>query len=256
MEHRVRINWVGAAAVIAAAVVLSVTASAVMVSKAYVKRGEVAARGPQEITVKGYARTRVRSDLAQWTILVRGRGDDLASAFGQLESGAGRVRAFLSSRGFLNDAVSLAAIETTTHYELDDRGRSTSQIVGYTLSQSISVRSNEVDAIASAAAKVTDLLEEGISVVSYAPEYYFTGIEDLKIALAGDAAANARQRADAIATESGSRVATVSSAHMGVIQITRPNSTEVSSYGIYDTGTIDKDVSVVVTLTLALEAAG
>ena len=39
---------------------------------------------------------------------------------------------------------------------------------------------------------------------------------------------------------------------MGVLQITRPNSTDVSSYGIYDTSTIEKDVSVVVTTTFGL----
>jgi hypothetical protein len=40
---------------------------------------------------------------------------------------------------------------------------------------------------------------------------------------------------------------------MGVIQITQPDSTDVASYGRYDTSTIDKDVSVVVTLTLGIE---
>jgi hypothetical protein len=37
-----------------------------------------------------------------------------------------------------------------------------------------------------------------------------------------------------------------------VIQITRPHSTQVSSYGIYDTSTIDKEISVVVTVTFAV----
>jgi hypothetical protein len=34
---------------------------------------------------------------------------------------------------------------------------------------------------------------------------------------------------------------------MGVIQITRPNSTQVSGEGICDTSTIEKDVTVVAT---------
>jgi hypothetical protein len=44
----------------------------------------------------------------------------------------------------------------------------------------------------------------------------------------------------------------VRKARMGVIQITRPNSTEVSGYGIYDTSTIEKDISVVVTVSFAV----
>jgi len=41
---------------------------------------------------------------------------------------------------------------------------------------------------------------------------------------------------------------------VGVMQITRPESTDVSDEGIYDTSTIDKDVRAVVTLTLGLAA--
>jgi hypothetical protein len=40
---------------------------------------------------------------------------------------------------------------------------------------------------------------------------------------------------------------------MGVLQITRPHSTDVSGEGIYDTSTIEKDVTAVVTLTLAID---
>jgi hypothetical protein len=39
---------------------------------------------------------------------------------------------------------------------------------------------------------------------------------------------------------------------MGVLQITRPHSTEVSSYGIYDTDTIDKDVRAEVSVTFGV----
>lgn len=54
---------------------------------------------------------------------------------------------------------------------------------------------------------------------------------------------------------SGSRVelpAAVRNARMGVLQIVRPELTEVSSGGIYDTSTIEKDVTAVVSLTFGL----
>jgi len=39
----------------------------------------------------------------------------------------------------------------------------------------------------------------------------------------------------------------------GVFQITRPHSTEVSDSGLYDTGTIEKDITAVLTLSFAVD---
>jgi len=40
---------------------------------------------------------------------------------------------------------------------------------------------------------------------------------------------------------------------VGVFQITTPNSTQVEDYGVYDTGTLEKDVTAVVNATFALK---
>ena len=42
------------------------------------------------------------------------------------------------------------------------------------------------------------------------------------------------------------------SVNVGVFQVTSPNSTEVSDYGVYDISTRAKDVTAVVNVTLAL----
>jgi len=49
------------------------------------------------------------------------------------------------------------------------------------------------------------------------------------------------------------RVTEVRNARMGVMQITRPHSTEVSDAGVNDTSSIEKDVMSVVSLSLGLE---
>ncbi len=41
-------------------------------------------------------------------------------------------------------------------------------------------------------------------------------------------------------------------ARMSPLQITRPDSTQVSGEGMYDTSTIDKDVTAVVTITFGV----
>ena len=66
------------------------------------------------------------------------------------------------------------------------------------------------------------------------------------------ASADARLRADNIASATGAALGELRDARMGVLQITRPLSTEVSSWGIYDTDTIEKDVRAVVTATFGI----
>ena len=60
----------------------------------------------------------------------------------------------------------------------------------------------------------------------------------------------------AVGTEvtAGSVVGEVRSAHMGVLQVVAPNSTDTSGEGMYDTGTIDKDVTAVVNLVFEIGA--
>ena len=69
----------------------------------------------------------------------------------------------------------------------------------------------------------------------------------------GSAAENAKARAEQIAEKAGCRIAEVRGARMGVLQITRPNSTAVSASGINDTSSIEKDMRAVVGLTIVLE---
>jgi hypothetical protein len=40
---------------------------------------------------------------------------------------------------------------------------------------------------------------------------------------------------------------------MGVLQITAADSTDVSDYGVYDTSTIEKDMTAVVSISFAVE---
>jgi hypothetical protein len=68
-----------------------------------------------------------------------------------------------------------------------------------------------------------------------------------------EATADARQRAEQILKSAGSRLGPVRSVRTGVFQITRPHSTEVSDYGMYDTSTIEKDITAVLTLSFAVQ---
>lgn len=253
MEHRVRINLFSAAAVVALGVAASIITSTAVAARAYQSRVRETARESRELTVKGSTRTRVRSDLGVWTISVKGEGKELQEAFAILDSGVARVQAFLAERGFPEAQTALSAINTTTFYARDAKGAETREVVGYGLERQFTLTTAEVDRVAKAAGEVTQLIRDGVKVVSYRPAYYYSKAADLKVQILGEATKDARARADEIARSSGCRLGDVRRVQMGIIQITEPNSTDVSSGGIYDTSTIDKDVSVVVTLTLGVE---
>ncbi len=254
MEYRVRLNLLSTAIVVAAGIIVSVVTSTVVAARAYESRARQSAKVNQDITVKGSTRTRVRSDLAVWRIEVKGEGPELADAYAVLDAAAERVKAFLAGAGFAPDEVALSAIDTSTFFARDSQGRETREVSGYALERAFTVTTPQVDRAETAAGAVTELLKDNVKVVSSRPQYYYSKVADLKVQILGDASRDARARAEEIARSSGCRVTDVRRAQMGVIQITQPNSTEVSGYGLYDTSTIDKDVSVVVTLTLGIES--
>ena len=148
--------------------------------------------------------------------------------------------------------MTVSAITTTTLHGKDSNGIETSEITGYSLSQSISVRSDDVEKIAQIAREATELINQGILIESSAPQYYYTKIGDLKIEMLGEAAKDAKTRAEQIANSTGNSIGAVRSAKMGVLQITPADSTEVSDTGMYDTSSIDKDMTAVVNISFAV----
>ena len=253
METNFRSNALSIALVLALGGAGGLITSTIVASRAYQTHGEQARKTDQTIVVTGSARKRIHSDLAIWTIHVSGEDQDLKKAYQILKDGLDRVRKFLDERKFESKEVSLGAIETETHYARDLKGNEIRDVSSHTLDRSFVVTTSNVDKISGTAAEVTELIQEGIHVTSWSPKYHYTKLNELKIEMLGEASKNARERADKIAQNAGCRVTEVRNARMGVLQITRSDSTEVSDSGINDTSTIDKDVTAVVTLTLGIE---
>lgn len=252
MDHHVRINLFSTAAILAAGIVVSVVTSVVVVSRSLEHRAKEQTLRTREINVKGSARTRVRSDTGVWRISVHGNGKELKDAFAILDSGVAKVRAFLESHEFAAGDLTLAAIDTTTHYARDIHNNETREVVGYSLHRTFTISTTNVNRIATAAGEVTQLIKDGVQVTSGAPEYYYTKIADMKVQMLGEASKDARSRAEEIVRNSGGSVGSVRDARMSPLQITRPDSTQVSGEGMYDTSTIEKDVTAVVTVTFGV----
>lgn len=252
MEYSVRVKVAGGVVGVAAVIGVSILTSTLVASRAYENRAKHAAAQAAQISVRGSARQRITSDLATWTIGVRSEGAEQGAAFESIETATRRVADFLTQQGFAKDEVELAAIDTRVYRKSDDKGKETREIAGVGMDRQFVVSSRDVAKVAKASAAVTELLKDGVQVVSYRPSFLYTKLPDLRITIAGEAAKDARARADEIAGKSGARVTDVRSLYTAPIQVTQPNSTDVSGSGSYDTATIEKDVFVSVTATYGI----
>ena len=210
-------------------------------------------RGDEAITVTGSAKKRITSDLVVWSAGVSAQAPSLTEAYKGLSDSIPRIKQYLLSKGIPEQQMTVSAITTTPQKRQDANGNETSEITGYQLQQQIEVRSNDVQKIAQIAREATELINQGILIESKAPQYYYTAIGDLKIEMLGEAAKDAKERAEKIASSTGNSIGSVRSAKMGVLQITAADSTDVSDYGVYDTTTIEKDMTAVVNVSFAVD---
>jgi hypothetical protein len=212
-----------------------------------------AKKGDDAITVTGSAKKRIKSDLVVWSAGVSAEGAALTESYKKLSDITPRVKEYLLGKGIPENQMTISSITTTPRKGHDSDGNETTEIIGYSLSQQIEVRSNDVAKIEQIAREATELINQGILIESTAPRYYYTQIGDLKIEMLGEAAKDAKERAERIAQSTGNSIGSVRSAKMGVLQVTAADSTDVSDYGVYDTSTIEKDMTAVVNVSFAVD---
>lgn len=210
-------------------------------------------KGDEAVTVTGSAKKRIKSDLVTWSAGVTYQDAQLSAAYKLLAENVPRVKQYLMSKGIAENQITISSISTTTLRNRDNYGGESGEITGYSLRQSVDVQSNDVDKIAQIAREATELINQGILLESGSPQYLFTQLGDLKIEMLGEAAKDAKTRAERIAASTGNNIGAVRSARMGVMQITAADSTEVSDAGISDTSSIAKDVTAVVNISFAVD---
>lgn len=210
-------------------------------------------KGDEAITVTGSAKKRIKSDLVVWSAGVTTQSGSVADAYKQISQDIPKIKQYLIGKGIPEAQMTVSSVTTTPVKKTDNNGNETSEVTGYTLNQQIEIRSTDVDKIAQVAREATELLNQGILIESSAPQYYYTQVGDLKVEMLGEAAKDAKTRAEKIAASTGNSIGPVRSAKMGVLQITPPDSTDVSDSGMYSTTTIDKDITAVVNISFAVD---
>ncbi|HRZ86209.1 MAG TPA: SIMPL domain-containing protein [bacterium] len=205
------------------------------------------------ITVTGSAQKIIRSDSIIWRCAFARSSADMTAAYQALEKDLKKVLDYLAAKGIAKDDITVAQVSITTVYKKNDKGNDTNEIYEYRLSQSVEVKSADVERVTTVSRESTELINQDIGFESNAPEYYYTKLHELKVDMVAQATENAKQRAQNMAKATGNRIGFMRSARMGVFQITPANSNDVTDYGMNDTSALDKKVTAVVTASFAIE---
>lgn len=231
-------------------IAVATVASSVILSQGFLK---VTKFTREQIAVTGSATKEITSDYAVWTGTLTKRETDLKAAYRNLSADLDRMKQYLTVAGVAGDELTVAQVSTETVYKKNEKGNDTNDIEGYRLSQSVVVRSHDVDKVTRISQNSTSLIQDGIELESYAPEYFYTKLDELKVEMLGKATENAKQRAMTMAAATGNKIGFMRSARMGVFQITPVTSTDVSDYGENDTTSVKKKVMAVVSVAFAIE---
>jgi len=201
------------------------------------------------ITVTGSAKARIVSDYIIWDAALTSHGKSPQLAAAQLTGWTKRVRAFFDAQGVAGDELTVQPISTESPGSIDENG---DKVTDYRLTRSFEVRSSRVDAIALLAEHSSSLLTRGIPLAADPPQYVYTKLPSLRPRLLAAATKDAQHRAHVLVDASGAKLGKLRGVNVGVFQVSSPNSTDVSDYGVYDTTTLRKDVTAVVNVTFAL----
>jgi hypothetical protein len=209
------------------------------------------------IVVTGSATKSFVSDLIVWRGSFSKSAQTTREAFDALRKDIAAVRKYLIDNGVNEDEIVFSSIELARNYEheYNQQGRIIKTIpTDYTLTQSVEIKSGEVDKIERISRDITELIDLGVQFFSRQPQYFYTQLDELRLDLIEKSTENTRLRAEIIAKESGAQISKLRSASLGVFQITPQHSQTDYSYGGYfDTASKNKTAFITTRLEYLLK---
>ena len=230
-------------------IALAVIVAFLIAASAYKQRF----RSAEIISVTGSAEKDFVSDQIVWTGSFSRQAFELKSAYAALKADEVEIKRYLNGAGIPDSNIVFSSIDVQRSYDsrYDENGRMTGNVFnGYILNGRVTIDSRNIPIVEKLSREITGLLEKGIELNSQPPSYYYSRLDELKIDLLANAAADSKQRAETIAKSSDVDLGHLKKAAMGVFQITGKNSNEDYSYGgVFNTSSKDKTA----TITLRVE---
>src|SRR6056297_23508 len=194
------------------------------------------------VQVVGAATKGFESDIVKWNVTFEENTDlvNMREGYRNIQEKRDRLINILSGKAISEEDININPI--TTQKRWDRNG----EVVGYSLNQSLFIISSEVEQIEQLALSPDELLDQDIFFQVSSLEYFYSEIDNLKKDLLALATRNARERAEKILQESSHKPGKMIWSQAGVFQIIEPYSTEVQSYGMYNTSSRKKEIKVTV----------
>jgi uncharacterized protein len=226
--------------IIAAAIILAVILAAATLRYKF--------KSAETITVTGLAEKDFIADQIVWRGNFVRNSLDLKTAYDQVKADEAEIKRYLNTAGIPDSSIVFSSVNMNRNYDqrYDPDGRVIgSTFTGYNLNEAVTVDSRNLGVVEKMSREITNLLQKGIELNSSSPSYYYSRLNELKIDLLAKASADAKQRAESIAKNSGASLGDLRKANMGVFQITGRNTNEDYSYGgAFNTTSKEKTASI------------
>lgn len=201
------------------------------------------------VTVKGLAEKEVKSDLAMWKLKIKVSGNDFSQISKDISEKSTIVRQFLESNGLTTEEIGAPNMRVIDLYAREFGNEKTPPL-RYFFEARFSVSSKNVDAVAKAVGKSSELIAQGVILeeneYDVNPKYYYTQLNSIRPAILAEAMQSARSLAEQFARDSHSKVGAIKSANQGVFHILDRESSDGAS--MTDVASIMKKIRVVSTI--------
>lgn len=176
----------------------------------------------RSVVVKGLAEREVKADKVTWPLVYKELGSDPSEMYSVLERKNSKVVAFLKAGGIKAEEISVNP-PVISDRQADNYGN---EIMNYRYKATsvITVTSSDVDKVRQLMRCQTELMRQGIALVSEdyggnAVTYEFTGLNDIKPQMVEEATKKARETARKFAEDAESSVGGIKSAQQGQFSI-------------------------------------
>ena len=203
------------------------------------------------IEVTGSAKETVVADTGRLVINLEAKTglQNQEAGVKSLEVAVATISKYLTDKKLVD--IETPAGSSNATYFYPERGEAIQ--TGYSLTRSVIVRGSDLEALGQLANNVTPLSGTGYTVSVYGLELTYSKLDEMRVNLLSAAIADAKDRAEAIAQNTGRSVGPLRNATGGVVQVLSKDSVDVSDSGSYDTSSMNKDVMVTARVTFGLK---
>lgn len=173
------------------------------------------------VTVRGLAEKEVPANKVTWPIVYQEVGNDLQSIYSRITGTNKAIVGFLKDNGISDSEI---AVNAPSIVDLQaERYGDPNRTYRYNVTSVIVVTSTQVDKVRGLISRQTELLKDGIAIVSggYSNpiEYEYTDLNAVKPEMIAEATRNAREAGDKFAADSDSHLGKIKTASQGQFSI-------------------------------------